>query len=311
MNSHFCACMCLCSSFYCFITQIFGYFSETFLPAENYTLHHTTLNIDNTDTHIVTQCKPVPKKRLLLYSCKNSSLDTAISDNGVKQVVTPAPRGILKHNISSCSSADSLHLHIPTSDDSSSSSQSSATVSPISPETPISPPLSPYSVHTASGWLDRKQVRFSSVVAPIERVKGEHSVLEEDWSPLSEQDRSYITDNGNMVVSTKSTQKDSSPWKWKLFYTLSCCSKHVFGLLSSEKTKIRYFELPLINNIGPHWHSLCGQKKKTKTFFKISSIFHRRKSNRFGMTCGWINDDQFWVSIFNLVELSHLSRELA
>lgn len=213
MNSHFCACMCLCSSFYCFITQIFGYFSETFLPAENYTLHHTSLNIDNTDTHIVTQCKPVPKKRVLLYSCKNSSLDTAISDNGVKQVVTPAPRGILKHNISSCSFADSLHLHIPTSDDSSSSSQSSATVSPISPETPISPPLSPYSVQTASGWLDRKQVWFSSVVAPIERVQGEHSVLEEDWSPLSEQDRSDITDNGNMVVSTKSSQKDSSPWK--------------------------------------------------------------------------------------------------
>ncbi|XP_058644887.1 synaptotagmin-like protein 2 isoform X2 [Onychostoma macrolepis] len=173
---------------------------ETFLPAENYTFHHTTLNIDNTDTHIVTQCKPVPKKRLLLYSCKNSSLDTAISDNGVKQVVTPAPRGILKHNISSCSSADSLHLHIPTSDDSSSSSQSSATVSPISPETPISPPLSPCSVHSVSGWLDRKQVRFSSVVAPIERVQGEHSVLEEDWSPLSEQDRSDITDNGHHEV---------------------------------------------------------------------------------------------------------------
>ncbi|XP_043106859.1 synaptotagmin-like protein 2 isoform X3 [Puntigrus tetrazona] len=170
---------------------------ETFLPAENYTLHHTTPNTDNTDTHLVTQCKPVPKKRLLLCSCKNPSPDTALSDNGVKQVVTPAPRGILKHNISSCSSTDSLHLQIPTSDDSSSSSQSSATVSP---ETPISPPLSPCSVHSASGWLDRKQVRFSSVVGPIERVQGEHSVLEDDWSPLSEQDRSSITDNGHHEV---------------------------------------------------------------------------------------------------------------
>ncbi|XP_016349049.1 synaptotagmin-like protein 2 isoform X2 [Sinocyclocheilus anshuiensis] len=172
---------------------------ETFLPAENYTLHHTTPNTDNTDTHIVTQYKPVPKKRLLLYSCKNSSLDTAISDNGVKQVMTPAPRGILKHNISSCNSTDSLHLQISTNDDSS-SSQSSATVSPFSPETPNSPPLSPCSVHSASGWLDRKQVRFSSVVGPIERVQGEHSVLEEDWSPLSEQDRSNITDNGHHEV---------------------------------------------------------------------------------------------------------------
>ncbi|XP_016413863.1 synaptotagmin-like protein 2 isoform X5 [Sinocyclocheilus rhinocerous] len=168
---------------------------EPFLPADNYTLHHTTLNTDNTDTHIVTQCKPVPKKRLLLYSCKDSSLDTVSSGNGVKQVVTPAPRGILKNNISSCSSNVSLHLHIPINDDSS-SSQSSATVSPVSPETPISPPLSPCSVHSASGWLDRKQVHFSSVVGPIERVQGEHSVLEEDWSPLSDQDRSHITDNG-------------------------------------------------------------------------------------------------------------------
>uniref|UniRef100_A0A8C2J0H5 Synaptotagmin like 2 n=1 Tax=Cyprinus carpio TaxID=7962 RepID=A0A8C2J0H5_CYPCA len=172
---------------------------ETFLPAENYTLHHTTPNTDNTDTHIVTQCKPVPKKRLLLYSCKNSSLDTVISDNGVKQVVTPAPRGILKHSISSCSSTDSLHLQISTNDDSS-SSQSSASVSPFSPETPISPPLSPCSVHSVSGWLDRKQVRFSSVIGSIERVQGEHSVLEEDWGPLSEQDRSNTTDNGHHEV---------------------------------------------------------------------------------------------------------------
>uniref|UniRef100_A0A8C1KB59 Synaptotagmin-like protein 2 n=1 Tax=Cyprinus carpio TaxID=7962 RepID=A0A8C1KB59_CYPCA len=168
---------------------------EPFLPAENYTLHHTTLNTDNTDTHIVTQCKLVPKKRLLLFSCKDSSLDTASSNNGVKQVITPAPRGILKHNISSYSSTVSLHLHIPINDDSS-SSQSSATVSPVSPETPISPPLSPCSVHSASESLDRKQVRFSSVVGPIERVQGEHSVLEEDWSPLPDQDRSHITDNG-------------------------------------------------------------------------------------------------------------------
>uniref|UniRef100_A0A8C1W6I8 Synaptotagmin like 2 n=1 Tax=Cyprinus carpio TaxID=7962 RepID=A0A8C1W6I8_CYPCA len=172
---------------------------ETFLPAENYTLHHTTRNTDNTDTHIVTQCKPVPKKRLLLYSCKNSSLDTVISDNGVKQVVTPAPRGILKHSISSCSSTDSLHLQISTNDDSS-SSQSSASVSPFTPETSISPPLSPCSVHSVSGWLDRKQVRFSSVIGSIERVQGEHSVLEEDWGPLSEQDRSNTTDNGHHEV---------------------------------------------------------------------------------------------------------------
>ncbi|KAK2871082.1 hypothetical protein Q8A67_023609 [Cirrhinus molitorella] len=175
---------------------------EPFLPAENHTLHHTTLNTDNTDTQIVTQCKPVPKKRLLLCSCKNSSLDTASSDNGIKQVVTPAPRGILKHNISSCRSTDSLHIHIPTSDDSSNSnsSQSSATVSPTSPETPTSPPFSLCSVHSASGWLDRKQVRFSSIVGPIERVQGEHSVLEEDWSPLSDQDRSDFTENGHPEV---------------------------------------------------------------------------------------------------------------
>ncbi|XP_048036376.1 synaptotagmin-like protein 2 isoform X13 [Megalobrama amblycephala] len=167
---------------------------EPFLPAENYTLHHTTLNTGNTDTHVATQCKPVPKKRLLLYSCKDSSLDTGSSDSGVSQVMTPAPRGILKHNSSSCSSTDSLLLHIPTNDGS--SSQSSATVSPISPKTPISPPLSPCSVHSASGWLDRKQVRFSSVGGPIESVQGEHSVLEEDWSPVLDQDRSDITENG-------------------------------------------------------------------------------------------------------------------
>ncbi len=178
------------------------------------------------------------KKRLLLYSCKNSSLDTAISGNGVKQVMTPAPRGILKHSISSCSSADSLHLHIPTSDDSRSSSQSSA----VSPETPISPPLSPCSVHTASGWLDRKQVRFSSVIVPIEGVQGEHSVLEEDWSPLSEQDRSDITDNGNMVVSTKSFQKDSSPWKQKYLSTRYHVVPNMYSaFFLLRKPKIRYF----------------------------------------------------------------------
>ncbi|XP_073771030.1 synaptotagmin-like protein 2 isoform X13 [Danio rerio] len=168
---------------------------EPFLPVESYTLHHTTLNTDNTDTHIIT-LKPVPKKRLLLYSSKDSSLDTANSDNGVKQVVNPAPRGILKHNGSSYSSTDSLRLHIP-SNDGSSSGQSSATVSPISLETPISPPLSPCSLHSASGWLDRKQVRFSSIIGPIERVQGEHSLLEEDWSPLSDQERSCIIENGH------------------------------------------------------------------------------------------------------------------
>ncbi|XDV54319.1 hypothetical protein PO909_022626 [Leuciscus waleckii] len=168
---------------------------EPFFPAESYT-HHTTLNTDNTDTHVATQCKPVPKKRLMLYSCKDSSLDTGSSDNGVQQVMTPAPRGILRQNGSSCSSTDSLRLHIPTNNGSS-SSQSSATVSPISPETPISPPLSPCSVHSASGWVDRKQVRFTSVVGPIERVQGEHSVLEEDWSPVLDQDRSHITENGH------------------------------------------------------------------------------------------------------------------
>ncbi|XP_051765161.1 synaptotagmin-like protein 2 isoform X12 [Ctenopharyngodon idella] len=179
---------------------------EPFLPAENYTLHHTTLNTDTTDTYVATQCKPVPKKRLLLYSCKDSSLDTGSSDSGVSQVVTPAPRGILKHNGSSCSSTDSLRLHIPTNDGS--SSQSSATVSPISPETPISPPLSLCSVHSASGWLDRKQVRFSSVVGPIESVQGEHSVLEEDWSPVLDQDRSDITENGRheLYVEPQSSQ---------------------------------------------------------------------------------------------------------
>ncbi|XP_056322737.1 synaptotagmin-like protein 2 isoform X2 [Danio aesculapii] len=168
---------------------------EPFLPVESYTLHHTTLNTDNTDTHIIT-LKPVPKKRLLLYSSKDSSLDTANSDNGVKQVVNPAPRGILKHNGSSYSSTDSLRLHIPSSDGSS-SSQSSTTVSPISLETPISPPLSPCSMHSASGWLDRKQVRFSSIMGPIERVQGEHSLLEEDWSPLLDQERSCIIENGH------------------------------------------------------------------------------------------------------------------
>lgn len=182
---------------------LFGYFPEPFFSAESYT-HHTTLNTHNTDTHVATQCKPVPKKRLLLYSCKDSSLDTGSSDNGVRQVMTPAPRGILKQNGSRCSSTDSLRLHIPTNNGSS-SSQSSATVSPISPETPISPPLSPCSVHSASGWVDRKQVRFISVVGPIERVQGEHSVLEEDWSPVLDQDRSHITESGNVVVATQST----------------------------------------------------------------------------------------------------------
>ncbi|XP_073771048.1 synaptotagmin-like protein 2 isoform X27 [Danio rerio] len=176
---------------------------EPFLPVESYTLHHTTLNTDNTDTHIIT-LKPVPKKRLLLYSSKDSSLDTANSDNGVKQVVNPAPRGILKHNGSSYSSTDSLRLHIP-SNDGSSSGQSSATVSPISLETPISPPLSPCSLHSASGWLDRKQVRFSSIIGPIERVQGEHSLLEEDWSPLSDQERSCIIENGD--------SEDDGPFK--------------------------------------------------------------------------------------------------
>lgn len=236
------ACVFALSFTACFITQLFGYFSETFLPAENYTLHHTTPNTDNTDTHIVTQCKPVPKKRLLLYSCNNSSLDTVMGGNGVKQVVTPAPRGILKHSISSCSSTDSLHLQISTNDDSS-SSQSSASVSPFSPETPISPPLSPCSVHSVSGWLDRKQVRFSSVVGSIERVQGEHSVLEEDWGPLSEPDRSNTTDNGNMVVSTRSTQKDSSTRKLKFFYSLS--------------------------HVVPNMY--------LKAFFKIPSVFHKKK----------------------------------
>ncbi|XP_051542220.1 synaptotagmin-like protein 2 isoform X3 [Myxocyprinus asiaticus] len=159
--------------------------AEEPLPSnESYTPLHSILNTDNTDTHIATQCadKPVPKKRLLLFSCQNSLLDFASSDTTVKQAMTPSPRGILKHSSSSCSYIESLRLHIPNNNDSN-SSQSSAPVSPISP------PLSPCSEHSASSWLDRKQVRFSSIIRAKEREQGENSVLDEDCSALSDQDR--------------------------------------------------------------------------------------------------------------------------
>ncbi|XP_051973909.1 synaptotagmin-like protein 2 isoform X2 [Xyrauchen texanus] len=159
--------------------------AEEPLPsAESYTPLHSILNTDNTDTHIATQCadKPVPKKRLLLFSCQTSLLNFTSSDTTVKQVMTPNPRGILKHSSSSCSSIESLRLHIPNNNDSN-SSQSFAPVSPIGP------PLSHCSKHSASSWLDRKQVCFSSIIHAKEREQGENSVLDEDCNALSDQDR--------------------------------------------------------------------------------------------------------------------------
>lgn len=168
--------MFLCSMLRCFIIQLFCYFPEH-LAAESFTFHNANLHTDNSETHVATQCtvKPVPKKRLLLYSFK----DTSTGDHSSEQVVTPAPRSILKQNGSTES-----YMSAKTG-----SGQSSATISPISFKLPTSPPLSP------SDMLNRKQAHYSSI------EQGEHSILDEDWCPLAgnnkKRDRSDYISNGN------------------------------------------------------------------------------------------------------------------
>lgn len=173
--------MSFCFLSYCFIIKLFCYFPEH-LAAESSTSHIANLNADNTKTHVDSQCtvKPVPKKRMLLYSCK----DTSTGDLSSKQVVTPVPRSILKHN----GFTDSLRRCIPVNIDDSGCGRSFATISPVSP------PLSPCSVQSASDWLDRRHAHYSSI------EQGEHSILDEDWSLLDdvdeERDRSDYISNG-------------------------------------------------------------------------------------------------------------------
>ncbi len=106
------------------------------------------------------------------------------------------------------------------------------------------------------------------------------------------------------VLPTKeeSTESDSAAWfsyitifqhyKWQfiqiIIYSPLCCSKPV--LISSVEHKNIYFkELKIqtmkLNGVQkPHWIAQIN----SKTFFKISFTFHRRKSYRIGTTWGWI-----------------------
>ncbi|XP_065115047.1 synaptotagmin-like protein 2 isoform X5 [Paramisgurnus dabryanus] len=162
---------------------------EPLLAAKSSTPFNAIQNTDNTETHVCTQCtgKPVPKNRLLLNSGTDYHLDITDGDPSVIQDASPAPRGIFKaHDCSSYSFTGSIL---------------DPSICPISLEIPISPPLSPCTMQSVSEWLDRKQVHVSPIVRPIESEKGEHSVLDEDWSPLvdedKEPDRSDTMNNDN------------------------------------------------------------------------------------------------------------------
>lgn len=186
--------MILCSLLCCLIIQLFCYFSEPLLAAKSSTPYNAIQNTDNIETHVCTKCTgtPMPKNRLMLNSSTDSYLDTTDGDPSVIQDVTPAPRGIFKaHDCFSCSSTGSIL---------------DSSICPISLEIPISPPLSPCTMQSDSEWLDRKQVQFSPIVRPIETEKGEHSVLDEDWSNLvdedKEPDRSDNMNNGNTVAAS-------------------------------------------------------------------------------------------------------------
>nr|XP_055064274.1 synaptotagmin-like protein 2 isoform X5 [Misgurnus anguillicaudatus] len=170
---------------------------EPLLAAKSSTPYNAIQNTDNTETHVCTQCT-VPKNRLLLNSGTDSHLDTTDGDPSVIQGASPAPRGIFKaHDCFSCNSTGSIL---------------DPSICPISLEIPISPPLSPCTMQSVSEWLDRKQVHVSPIVRPIESEKGEHSVLDEDWSPLVDEDKepdksdTMNNDNHELYAEPQSTQ---------------------------------------------------------------------------------------------------------
>ncbi|XP_073730419.1 synaptotagmin-like protein 2 isoform X3 [Misgurnus anguillicaudatus] len=170
---------------------------EPLLAAKSSTPYNAIQNTDNTETHVCTQCT-VPKNRLLLNSGTDSHLDTTDGDPSVIQGASPAHRGIFKaHDCFSCSSTGSIL---------------DPSICPISLEIPISPPLSPCTMQSVSEWLDRKQVHVSPIVRPIESEKGEHSVLDEDWSPLVDEDKepdksdTMKNDNHELYAEPQSTQ---------------------------------------------------------------------------------------------------------
>lgn len=176
----------------CFIIHPFicfpNFLPELPTPAESSVPLNTFQNTDSPKSTPSTT-RQLAKKKLLLYSSHDSVLNTT-SDPVSRQDMSPSPRGILKHSSSSGSFTDSLSLR------NSCSSQPTSPLSPESSDNSHSPPLSPSSDLSSSGCLDRKQVRFSSIIqardtgsleAQDTKEHGEHGLLDQDGSPVPDQ----------------------------------------------------------------------------------------------------------------------------
>ncbi|XP_067084683.1 synaptotagmin-like protein 2 [Osmerus mordax] len=159
---------------------------------------------------------PVPRKRTIIRRSHDSLLE--IDGPAYRQDRSHAPRGILKHN-SSCSSTDSLPLRL-------------ASNHQPTPQIPVTPnsPTNPLPSRESAGWLDRKQVRFSSAVGRggIEwspelqdgKELGEHSLLDLDVTAPSEGDpktvhedlsRDSEDDGQGFPVSPLQDEEEASP----------------------------------------------------------------------------------------------------
>ncbi|XP_030648072.1 synaptotagmin-like protein 2 [Chanos chanos] len=169
-------------------------------PSESCITSHTNPNTDSPDTSPSTKniTKPVPRKRLLLYSSQNSLLDN--TDPADRQRSSVIPRGILKHSSSSSSSGDSFPLRSPLS-------------SPLSPQSPKSPSAE----YGSLSWLDRKQVRFSPAINASDtavlqdgRELGEHGLLDQESSSSTFSDQGEEEDTLNTITTGNGVNNSQS-----------------------------------------------------------------------------------------------------
>ncbi|XP_051257392.1 synaptotagmin-like protein 2 isoform X2 [Dicentrarchus labrax] len=144
---------------------------------------------------------PLPENRAV-SPCSQDSF-TEVDVSGGRQAHYAAPRGILKH-LSNSSSSDSLFSHLDTQ--------------------------SPVSLHSPTEtWLDRKQVRFSSMVSlsTVEwqdgKELGEHSLLDFDAIALSE-----IENNSDLENTATATVSTNRPLLSPLdSHELNCKNEHL------------------------------------------------------------------------------------
>ncbi|KAI3373680.1 hypothetical protein L3Q82_021958 [Scortum barcoo] len=158
--------------------------NEESLPSSDSCMSYTSNLKQDPNDSLVTQnaSVPMPMPRAVGTSLQDCFVE--VDGPGDRLTNCAVPRGILKH-LSTSSSTDSLFSHLDLQ-------------SPVSQDSP------------SETWIDRKHVRFSSMVVQsgVEwqdgKELGEHSLLDVDFITPSEENNSDLGDTGGTAVGTHS-----------------------------------------------------------------------------------------------------------